>query len=65
MRVRDPPSAKEKIMSKDPQKELQKIYESEIFPELAKQSKEDFVNISLSQKEFKTVCDFFAMFAYN
>jgi hypothetical protein len=52
-------------MPKDPQKEIQRIYENEIFPELEKQKAEDFINISLSQEEFKTVCDFFATFAYD
>jgi len=52
-------------MAEDPQKRIQKIYEEHILPELEKQKGEDFISISLSQDEFKDVCDFFAMFAYN
>ena len=55
----------EKSSPEDPQKEVQRIYENEILPELDKQRDEDFVNVSLSQEEFKAVCDFFAMFAYS
>ena len=55
----------EKSLPEDPQKEVQRIYENEILPELDKQRDEDFVNVSLSQEEFKAVCDFFAMFAYS
>lgn len=52
-------------MTKDPQKRIQKIYEEHIYPELGLQKGEDYISISLSQEEFKDVCDFFAMFAYD
>jgi len=49
----------------DPQKETQNIYETVIFPEIDRQKDESHVSLSLTQEEFKRLCDFFAMFAYD
>jgi len=49
----------------DAQKEIQRIYEEVISPELSYQSDEKIVSIHMSQEDFRKVCSFFDMFAYS
>ena len=53
------------IIMDDPQKRIQNIYETVIFPELEKQKNESHISVSFTQEEFNAMCDFFTMFAYE
>lgn len=47
------------------QKDVQKIYQEVLEPELEKQSNEDIINIGFTQDEFRTLLLFISTFAYD
>jgi len=47
------------------QKEIQRIHQEVMEPELTKQAGKDRVNISFSAKEFEDLMDFMVLFAYD
>ena len=47
------------------QKEIQKIHQKVLIPEIEKQCNEDIVNIGFTQEEFKALLSFMEFFAYD